>query len=419
MAWTITLEWAQSVPLAFRGGADGYFGGSVALTASRAIVGCCGKNANDGAVYVYSIDGTYLLTLLPQLPIDAGSYFGASISASGDWLIVGVPGNDVIYFYEWTGATYTFRQRLTGSTTLGGDWFGTTVTMDSTFAVVGAFEDAGNNAGNIFVFTLTADVWGETQHIQAPVTATSDQFGVSVALDATSGVLVVGAAMTGGDAGQVFIFEEAAGVFAQAGEFDAPQAGDALGSSVAVSGTTVAVGAPYRNGTFLSCGAVEIYNKGGGIWGHSQTLLITPETTEDDGMAGAIGDLGVTEGSVAIMGDLLVVGSPGWRDDGGVTWKGATFLFVREAGVWAQQPVYMYPNSAGLLGHGQFGVSCTEGLSSAGDYLLVGAFAEGAVDDPTYFGGNARLYALGLLNLPMKLPMAGLYIDEVRGIKHT
>jgi hypothetical protein len=96
-----------------------------------------------------------------------------------------------------------------------------------------------------------------------------------------------------------------------------------LGWSVALSGTTAAVSAPFGNGTVPLSGVVHVYERSATGWALVQTLAAS------DGLPGdGFGN------ELALQGDRLVVGAV-WRDGPGID-AGAVYVFERSAGVWGE-----------------------------------------------------------------------------------
>ncbi|MBL8765456.1 MAG: FG-GAP repeat protein, partial [Phycisphaerae bacterium] len=124
--------------------------------------------------------------------------------------------------------------------------------------------------------------------------------------------------------------------------------GDLFGSSVAVSGDTVVVGAYQEdsnatgvngnqaNNSLWSAGAAYVFVGSGGNW--SQHAYLKASNTEAGDYFGW---------SVAVSGDTVVVGA--WREgsnttgvngnqsDNSTLGGGAVYVFVRAHGVWSQQ----------------------------------------------------------------------------------
>jgi hypothetical protein len=96
-------------------------------------------------------------------------------------------------------------------------------------------------------------------------------------------------------------------------------AGDAFGTSVAISGATAVVGAPHKNS---DAGAVYVFVRSAGTWS------LQAELTAADGAA-----IDCFGWSVAVSGSTVVVGAIG-NNSG----AGAAYVFVRSRNTWSQQP---------------------------------------------------------------------------------
>jgi hypothetical protein len=96
----------------------------------------------------------------------------------------------------------------------------------------------------VYVFTKAAGVWKQTAELAGSDTAAGDWFGVSVGISGTTAV--VGAYRTANKAGAAYVFTKAAGVWKQTAELKG-SAGDWLGNSVAISGRTAVVGAFFAS----------------------------------------------------------------------------------------------------------------------------------------------------------------------------
>jgi uncharacterized repeat protein (TIGR01451 family) len=95
-----------------------------------------------------------------------------------------------------------------------------------------------------------------------------------------------------------------------------------FGAAVALSGDTLAVGAPDREG-----GAVYVFTRAGGLWSLQQKLVHPVESTTF-----------LFGNAVALDGDSLLVGSPG-DDQAGEFAAGAALVFARLGGAWSLQQV--------------------------------------------------------------------------------
>jgi hypothetical protein len=143
-----------------------------------------------------------------------------------------------------------------------------------------------------------------------------------------------------------------------------PATNDQFGRSVAISGTTVAVGSPSADTqTIDNAGAVYIYTQSGGVWTQQAKLL---------GDGANINRFGR---SVALSGDLLIVGAPG-EYNGSPDRYGAVYIFTRAGSTWTQQ-TKLYPSDQV---EGNYGVD----VAYSGNTLVVG-------DDYHGVAGSSRL----------------------------
>ncbi len=135
------------------------------------------------------------------------------------------------------------------------------------------------------------------------------------------------------------------------------QRGNSFATSLAIDGTTVAVGAyshtpdPDR----LNQGAVYVFGDDGSGWRQTQKLV------PDDGHGGdQFGS------AIAVQGDTMLIGARGATRNRDFPWHGLVYVFERQGGVWTQrQKLHPSPLSPVL----RFGQS----LGLDGDSAIVGA----------------------------------------------
>src|SRR6056300_1096508 len=179
--------------------ASDLFGWSVSISGDYAIVGAQYEDTGGtdaGAAYIYTRSGTTWGNEQKLLGETASDYFGYSVSISGDYAIVGSPGEDTgassagaAYIYTRSGTTWGNEQKILGET--AGDNFGYSVSISGDYAIVGApYEDTGaSSAGATYIYTRSVTTWGNEQKLLGEVA--SDFFGWSVAID--GGNAIVGA----------------------------------------------------------------------------------------------------------------------------------------------------------------------------------------------------------------------------------
>ena len=199
-----------------------------------------------------------------MIPSDAcgasGDNFGRSVSVSGDYMIVGVPGDDdngsssgAVYVYEKdVNGIWGSEQKLTASDGAANDWFGWSVSISGNQLLVGAYrdEDNGDDSGSVYVFKKDGNgTWGSEQKLTTSDGAVGDRFGWSVSISGNQ--LVVGAANdddNGDNSGSVYVYEkDGDGFWGNEQKLMASDgtAGDNFGWSVSISGDQLVVGAHW------------------------------------------------------------------------------------------------------------------------------------------------------------------------------
>jgi hypothetical protein len=276
------------------------FGAAVALSGNTLVVGAPGEsssargvngdqNANNsslsGAVYVFRntpkgwVQEAYLKALNNRPVFN----FGASLALSGDTLIVGAPGESgrskgvngdpedqdltssgAVYVFQRSGSLWTQTAYIKASTPHVGDRFGSTLALSGDTLAVGApLESSGARgvngdqgstsvarSGAVYVFSRSGPAWIQQAYVKASDTTADDQFGTSLAL--SGDILAIGAPRAANYAGAVYLFERSGALWAQ--QLRLPGSSitrngseiyvEEFGSSLALEGNTLAIGAP-------------------------------------------------------------------------------------------------------------------------------------------------------------------------------
>ncbi len=367
-----------------------------------------------GAAYVFTRSGDAWMQQAYIKPTNAASYdrFGTAIALDADTLAIGA--SDAL----GTGAAYVFfredslwtQQAIVRATNLGADDFGGRLDVQGDTLVVGAyFEDSSStgvdgdeldeNAGNsgaAYVFTRSGSIWTQQSYLKASNTEHGDGFGYAVALDGDT--LAVGARYEDGgiagvdgddadnsmaDAGAVYVFVRDGASWVQQAYVKPsnPGEGDHFGSSIALEGDTLVVGARFEDSSatdpqapdesVVDSGAVYVFKRSGTVWAQEARLKASNPKALDKFGTG-----------LAIRGDLLAVGAHGEassnsfldgdqenRVDDSAPSSGAVLLFTRSGATWSQRAFVKAPNA----GTGDlFGYA----VDLASDGLVVGAYAE-------------------------------------------
>ena len=173
----------------------GLFGFSVALSGDHAFVGAWGDNDFSGSVYVFEWQGDESWLEVDKLNAsdgDDGDSFGFSVSLSEDHALVGAvfdedqgDGSGSAYVYELQGDGSWFEVgKLTASDGAENDFFGYSVSLSETHAIVGAYGNdyMGDRIGSVYVFEQQGDSsWLEMTKLNASDGSAEDLFEFGVA----------------------------------------------------------------------------------------------------------------------------------------------------------------------------------------------------------------------------------------------
>lgn len=244
-------------------------------------------------------------------------------------------------------------------------------------------------------FPVTIDPIAQQAYLKASNTEAMDEFGISVAISGDT--VIVGArsedsAATGVNGNQVdnsldgagaaYVFVRNGSVWTQQAYLKASNTGmfDLFGSSVAIEGDTVVIGAvgessaanivngDQTDNSAAGAGAVYVFVRSGVTW--TQQAYLKASNT------GAGDEFGQ---SLAIAGDTLIVGAAG--EDSAATGvngsqannaasrAGAAYVFVRSGALWSQQA---YLKASNTDANDNFGGS----VAISGDTIIVGAVVE-------------------------------------------
>lgn len=226
-----------------------------------------------------------------------------------------------------SNAPSTIETKLTAPDAEAADEFGRAVAVQGNIAVVGTPNDAtaGYGTGAAYVYEKTTSGWQFQQKLIALDSTSYGFFGTSVAIDGDR--IVVGAY---GDQ-NADIYAGAAYVFVRVGSTWTPEAkltgsensfADNFGYSVAIKGETIVCGA-FGNSDFnqSEVGSAYVFQRIDGLWLQQQEL------TASDGASLARFGL-----SVAMSEDTIVVGA-----DGDSAFTGAVYVFTFDGSHWIQQ----------------------------------------------------------------------------------
>ncbi len=247
-----------------RGSSASDFGASIVLEGDIAIIGAPTAFDNfivqAGAAYIFQrVDGTWT----EQQRLTAGplggqfNNFGDGLALSGDIALIGATGSysddpGSVHYFQRVDGVWTEQQEFRGSTNATrGARFGRSISISGNTALIGAPEDRVDSvsvAGSAFIFTLESGVWTEQQRLQDSAPTLSDNFGSEVLLIGNTAIVTnPNDDDNGVDSGSVYIYQQQTGsnTWTQQQKLLARDgvAADSFGSSIALSGANLLIGA--------------------------------------------------------------------------------------------------------------------------------------------------------------------------------
>ncbi|KAG5184080.1 hypothetical protein JKP88DRAFT_163619, partial [Tribonema minus] len=436
--------WTQTAAiLTASDSSSGGFGYSVSIDGAYAIIGAYSKTVNSvssaGGAYVFErVTGTWTQAAILDNPDPVASdhdQFGRSVSVSGTYAAIGAYASDPIgkadagaaYIFERNASTGAWEQntKLIASDAIPGDFFGSSIGVSGTYAIVGAPSKrllGTSNSGGAYMFerdsgnapaggsvgtpssvtstsatvadvltgaytvmsalgtqiTLSAStMYFEAAALTAFDPAVSDMFGNAVGMSAS--YFVVGAFQRDplgvANAGSAYVME----LNNSTGEWEHKAvlypsdaaATDMFGSAVSVRGTYAVIGSYLADPAGeVNAGAAYVFERdsSSGTWVSGGKLVAS------DGMPGD--NFGI---SVAVSSTYAIVGAYS-RTRLGVSASGGAYVFERnsDSGVWEQRSV-LFPSD--LPAGSRFGAS----VSISGTYAIVGAYTKSG-------GGGAYIF---------------------------
>jgi hypothetical protein len=268
-AWVFTRDsgtgdWASGVQLDPETTYDD-FGWSVAIDNGTIVIGELldrTQGSRAGSVHIFELllgDWTRVAKLLPPFGI-VNQNFGFSVAIDVDTIVVGAPhwttgsaiGMGAAYAFNrgsgWVDAIAGANEELPATDNSTGDFYGASVGISGDLAVVGAsFDDdpiKGDGSGSITILDRSGGSWAVDEKLTASDGGLNDAFGYTVAVSG----LTVGAGAAKQNMGSFYLFAPTDTGWSEDVNMMASST-DRLGSSIALDGSTLLVGANHLGET--------------------------------------------------------------------------------------------------------------------------------------------------------------------------
>ena len=261
--------------------------------------------SNAGAAYVYVRNGT-TWTLQQQLtaalPV-SNSNFGISVDVSADTVVVGAHLADSAYVFQRAAGVWTQQQQLLPGGAPEQS-FGLSVSISGQTIAVGAAsysEPGAESAGAIYVFVNNGSAWVQQQRFTAHVAEDGQNLGYTVAISGDTIVASAPGEKVGAhSSGAVYIFERSGVNWDQKKRLVEKSGGklDSYGLRVAIDGDTIVIGNSNNSTVAQYAGAGEVYvRNGNNSWSLKYVL-----TANDGGYLDLLGQTVAISGNTVMLG---------------------------------------------------------------------------------------------------------------------
>lgn len=236
-------------------------------------------------------------------------------------------------------------------------WHGISVAVDGDLAVLGAAYSGPH------VYAGSGETWSEAGELILEEGTTDDFWSPEVAMEGTTVVAGDPTHGSGELTGVVYVFERSDGSWPQVAELAAGDGmpGDGFGSSIAISGDVLVIGAPGDDDQGEHSGSAYVFTRSNGTW--SEVVKLTASDGEDRDFFGS---------AVAVAGDFALIGARDDDDNGGDS--GSVYVFQRSDESWSET-AKLHPSD------GSAGDKFGNDVAMDGDVAVVGAF-QGDSDVP-------------------------------------
>jgi LruC domain-containing protein len=220
--------------------------------------------------------------------------FGSAVSISGDQVVIGAEKtqNGVAYIYQRQGESWIQQAELINPNLAANDKFASTVSISGDFIAIGSQGVSANDPGRVHIFKSTVSGWVEDLVITPTSSFKSANFGSSLKLSGE--YLIIGDDDHGrAHEGTAYIYHRGDDNWSLQASL---KGGDVsknanFASSVAISKDYAVLGAKSENDPLIKknkkSGAVYVYKRTGKLWS-SHTKLIASDAAQGDNFGSSI-----------------------------------------------------------------------------------------------------------------------------------
>lgn len=306
-----------------------FYGSCVEVDGMQAIVGA------DGSAFILARSGGGWIeeTTLPN----SSQNFGSAVAIHGSIAVVaGTESTDglsfrVAYVFEKQNGVWAESARLTARDATAGQLFGASLSVSGETIVVGAPGTGQTTAivGSAYVFTRQASGWEEEQKLTASNGFAANNFGGAVSVSGDR--IAIGArfdAEEGALAGAAYVYSRVGSLWSQDAKLLGGAPGIEFGNAISLSAETVVVGAIFDSRAGQAAGSAHVFVKEGPDWPIQQVL--TPNAQNNSELDQKFGLAVSVDGDGIAVSSSVTVGGDPLKDL-------ATYWFTRDEVNWTFQ----------------------------------------------------------------------------------
>ncbi len=254
-------------------------------------------NSNQGTAFVYHLVGSNWILQQQLIASDglAEDIYGVSVAIENDWLIIsasnatvnGIPNRGAVYIYQYTGTEWIQTQKLYNPAGNGLSNFGQSVSFNGITIAIGN-PQYNNGTGEVDVYTYNGSIWVLQSQIAPAAGLPNDHFGSSVSID--NDWMVVGApddeygAINASGSVYFFHYDGNSWMQQQKFYFAFPNVNNSrFGTTVSISGNNAIVGSGTNK--------LEFFKNVNSTWQRNRNLLMSAS------MVSISGDFAMINGS--------------------------------------------------------------------------------------------------------------------------
>ncbi|WP_057830374.1 LruC domain-containing protein [Colwellia sp. TT2012] len=253
--------------------ANDKFASTLSISQNYIAIGSPGVSAShEGTVYIFKSTDSGWIEDIVFTPASSfkSAHFGSALRLSGEYLIIGDDDHGrthegSAYIYRREDGIWSLQASLKGGDITKSASFATSVAISNNHAVLGAKLEndplikKNKKSGAVYVYKRTGKLWSNQAKLIANDAAQGDNFGSSVAI--SGDYLIIGAENKNNARGSTYLFQNINEVWTEVFNFEPDDAmqQDNFGHAIAIAQDYIVIGAHNKTVTSNTQGVSYLY----------------------------------------------------------------------------------------------------------------------------------------------------------------